>query len=370
MTVVGGFLGFVESVGVAYPDTVVQFGAWFPDDAAYLDYLTCLRWGDAGFGCYLCGSVGRGWLRGDGVGWACGACSSRTSATAGTIFHRTRTPLTVWFRAGWELTTRANGVSARGIQRTLGLGSYQTAWTMLHRYRRAMVMPGRAKLSGVVEVGDMFVGGRNKPGMAGRSKRPHKTPVLMMAEVRSPRGIGRCRAVVLPGLDGASLRSALRENIEPGSVVRSDGLIVLGQSMDGLVQDRVSVRGSGTPAHVLFPVVPRVQSQAKRWLEGTLQGAAEPEHLQEYLNEFEFRFNRRRAASPGCCSTDCSNKPSAPTQPDMPTSRSAAPDRARRLRCRRPDRADSRKPGATRRRAPPGARSAAEITAVTWRGHT
>jgi ISXO2-like transposase domain len=281
-----------------YPDTVVQFGAWFPDDAACLDYLAWLRWGDSGFGCHLCGALGRGWLRADGLSWDCGGCGSRTSATAGTIFHRTRTPLTVWFRAGWELTTRANGVSARGIQRTLGLGSYQTAWTMLHRYRRAMVIPGRAKLSGVVEVDDMFVGGRNKPGMAGRSRRPHKTPVLVMAEVRS-RAIGRCRAVVLPQLDGASLRAALRTNIDPGSTVRSDGLVVLGQSMDGFVHDRVSVQGSGTAAHILFPAVSRVQSQVKRWLDGTLQGAIEPEHLQEHLGEFEFRFNRRNAHKPG-----------------------------------------------------------------------
>lgn len=204
----------------------------------------------------------------------------------------------MWFRAGWELTTRANGVSAWGIQRTLALGSYQTAWTVLHRYQRAMVMPARAKLSGTVEVDDMFVGGRNTPGMAGRSKRPHKTPVLMMAEVRS-RGIGRCRAVVVPSLDGASLRSALGANIEAGSTVRSDGLIVLGQSMDGFVHEPTSVRSSGTPAHVLFPAASRVQAQAKRWLEGTLQGAAEPEHLQEYLNEFAFRFNRRHAPQAG-----------------------------------------------------------------------
>lgn len=281
-----------------YPGTVVQFAGWYPDDAACLDYLAWLRWGDAGFDCYLCGAVGRGWLRADGTSWDCGACRSRTSATAGTIFHRTRTPLTVWFRAAWELTTRANGVSARGIQRSLELGSYQTAWTMLHRFRLAMVMPSRAKLSGVVEVDDMFIGGRNKPGMAGRSRRPHKTPVLMMAEVR-PRGIGRCRAVVLPRLDGVSLRAALNANIELGSTIRSDGLVVLGQSMTGFVHDRISVQGSATPAHVLFPVVSRVQSQAKRWLEGTLQGAAEPEHLQAYLNEFEFRFNRRKARKPG-----------------------------------------------------------------------
>src|SRR5664280_890383 len=253
MTVARGLLGPMTSMAGRYPGTVVQFAGWFPDDAACLDYLAWLRWGDAGFGCYLCGVVGRGWPRADGASWDCGACGSRTSATAG---------------------------------------------TMLHRFRLAMVMPDRAKLSGVVEVDDMFVGGRNKPGMAGRPRRPHKTPVLMMAEVRS-RGIGRCRAVVLPRLDGASLRAALNANIEQGSTIRSDGLVVLAQSMDGYVHDRISVQGSGTPAHVLFPVVSRVQSQAKRWLEGTLQGAAEPEHLQAYLNEFEFRFNRRKARTPG-----------------------------------------------------------------------
>lgn len=284
--------------GVAYPDTVVQFAGWFPDDDACLDYLAWLRWGDAGFACHLCGVAERGWVRADGVSWDCGACGSRTSATAGTIFHRTRTPLTVWFRAAWELTTRANGCSARGVQRTLGLGSYQTAWMMLHRFRRAMVVPGRARLSGVVEVDDMFIGGRNKPGMAGRSARPHKTPVLVMAERRS-RGIGRCRAVVLDRVDKAALRAALRDNIEPGSAVRSDGLVVLHQSLDGYVHDRVSARESADPPHVLFPAVSRVQAQAKRWLAGTLQGAVEPEHLQEYLHEFEFRFNRRKANKPG-----------------------------------------------------------------------
>jgi transposase-like protein len=169
---------------------------------------------------------------------------------------------------------------------------------MLHRYRRAMLMPDRTRLSGVVEVDDMFVGGRNKPGMAGRSTRPHKTPVLVMAEVRS-RGIGRCRAVVVPRFDTASLRSALRDNIELGSLVRTDGLVVMAQSLDGFVHERKSVQGCGTPAHLLFPAVSRVQAQIKRWLDGTLQGAAEPEHLQDYLTEFQFRFNRRRARKPG-----------------------------------------------------------------------
>ena len=353
-----------------YPDTVVQFGAWFPDDAACLDYLAWLRWGDAGFGCHLCGSVGRGWPRRDGVSWDCGSCASRTSATAGTIFHHTRTPLTVWFRAGWELTTRANGVSARGIQRTLGLGSYQTAWTMLHRYRRAMVMPGRAKLSGVVEVDDMFIGGRNKPGMAGRSRRPHKTPVLVMAEVRS-RGIGRCRAVVMPKLDGASLRSALRANIELGSVVRSDGLVVLGQSMDGFVHERKSVQGSGTPAHILFPAVSRVQAQIKTLAGRNTAGrrrARAPAGVPQRVRVSG--STGARPASPGCCSTDYLNRPCTPHRPATTTSQSAAPAPARLRRSRRPVRADCRKAWPSPTQGDLGVPSPAEITVTTWRGHS
>lgn len=286
------------AAGRQYPATAVQFAAWFPDDEACLDYLAWLRWGDAEFACHLCGAVGHGWRRADGASWDCGACGRRSTPTAGTIFHRTRTPLTVWFRAAWELTTRANGVSARGVQRTLGLGSYQTAWTMLHRYRRAMVNPRRAKLSGTVEVDEMFVGGANKAGKPGRSYAHNKTAVMVAAEVL-PRGIGRARLVVMPDQTADSMRTAIRGSVELGAMLRTDAFGPLAKAAAGYVHHRVVVARSGVPAHIHFPAVSRVQAQSQRWLLGTLQGAVEPGHLQEYLGEFEFRFNRRHARKPG-----------------------------------------------------------------------
>ncbi len=283
---------------VEYPATAVQFAAWFPDDEACLDYLAWLRWGDGEFVCHLCGSDGQGWQRSDRMSWDCGACGRRSTPTSGTIFHRTRTPLTVWFRAGWELTTRANGVSARGVQRTLGLGSYQTAWTMLHRYRRAMVDPLRSKLVGTVEVDEMFISGRYKAGKPGRSYAPNKTTVLAAAEVL-PKGIGRCRLVVMADQTAESMRAAIRSSIELGSTLRTDAFGALAKAAEGYVHQRVTVSRSGVPAHLHFPAVSRVQAQSQRWLLGTLQGAVEPGHLQGYLGEFEFRFNRRHARKPG-----------------------------------------------------------------------
>lgn len=284
--------------GVEYPGTVADFAAWFPDDKACLDYLAWLRWGDEEFACHLCGAAGQGWQRCDGLSWDCAACGRRSTATSGTLFHRTRTPLTVWFRAAWDMTVRPNGVSARNVQRTLGLGSYQTAWTMLHRYRRAMANPSPDMLTGTIEVDEMFVGGKHKSGKPGRSKDRYKVPVMVAAEVL-PHGIGRCRLRVLPDTTSPSMAAVVQGTVEGGSLLRSDAFGPLSKAAEGYRHERINVKQSGERAHTLFPAVSQVQSQAKRWLLGTLQGAVEPEHLQEYLYEFEFRFNRRHARKPG-----------------------------------------------------------------------
>jgi len=152
--------------GQHYPGTYAAMRAWFPDDAACLDYLDWLRW-PAGFrcpscGCTTCWELSRGERR-------CTDCRRRVSRTAGTIFQDTRTPLTVWFAAAWYLTTQKNGISALGLKRVLGLGSYQTAWAMLHRYRTAMVRPGRERLNGNVEADESFFGGV-KPGKRGEGQ--------------------------------------------------------------------------------------------------------------------------------------------------------------------------------------------------------
>ena len=262
--------------GVHYPGNYAAMRAWFPDDAACRDYLDWLRW-PAGFrcpscDCTTCWELGRGERR-------CTNCRRRVSRTAGTIFQDTRTPLTVWFAAAWPLTTQKNGISALGLKRVLGLGSYQTAWTMLHRYRSAMVRPGRERLNGDVETDESFFGGV-KPGKRGRGA-AGKVLVAIAVEQRSPTGYGRARMQVISDATSETLREFLLANIAPGAVVISDGL---GSYPAACGEDYrhtpFNVRASGLPAHVPLPGVHRVAALAKRWLLGTHQGAVEADHLQ------------------------------------------------------------------------------------------
>lgn len=269
--------------------------AWFPDDDACLDYLDWLRW-PAGFlcpscGCTACWELSRGEQR-------CRDCRRRVSRTAGTIFQDTRTPLTVWFAAAWQVTTQKNGISALGLKRVLGLGSYQTAWAMLHRYRTAMVRPGRERLSGDVEADESFFGGV-KPGKRGRGA-AGKVLVAIAIEQHSPRGFGRARMQVIPDATAVTLRNFLLANVEPGAAIISDGLGSYPAACgDEYLHKPFNVRASGLPAHLRLPGVHRVSSLAKRWLLGTHQGGVEPGHLQAYLNEFCFRFNRRHSRARG-----------------------------------------------------------------------
>jgi hypothetical protein len=144
-----------------------EFQSWFGTDADCLDYLEWLRWPD-GFTCLSCGHAAA-WRRGDGR-YECAACPGRVSVTAGTIFDRTRTPLTVWFTACWLFATQKDGISALSLQRSLEIGSYQTAWAMLHRLRSVLVRPGRDRLSGLVEADETYIGGE-EPGLAGGGPR-------------------------------------------------------------------------------------------------------------------------------------------------------------------------------------------------------
>src|SRR6185312_10995800 len=142
--------------GVDYPRTYQEFRAWFPDDAPCADYLAHLRWPE-GFRCPVCGGD-KAWQTST-QHWKCAECGRKTSVTAGTIFHRSRTPMSTWFAAVWFLTSQKNGISALALQQQLGFGSYETAWAWLHKLRRAMVRPDRDRLSGVVELDEIFVGG-------------------------------------------------------------------------------------------------------------------------------------------------------------------------------------------------------------------
>ncbi len=169
-----------------YPRSVGELQAWFRTDADCLDYLGWLRW-PAGFVCLDCGHRG-GWRLGDGR-IMCAGCSHRTSVTAGTIFDKTRTPLTVWFTACGLFATSKDGISAQSLQRALEIGSYQTAWAMLHRLRSVLVRPGRDRLTGTVEVDETYIGG-GEPGLRGGRAKGKKALVGVAVEVKEPREYG------------------------------------------------------------------------------------------------------------------------------------------------------------------------------------
>jgi len=291
--------------GRDYPATWSQFEDRFASEEACAAYLQQLRW-PRGFICPACGltdepkHTSRGRL-------SCSACRHQCTVTAGTIFDKTRTPLRVWFAAAWYITSQKQGISALGLQRVLGLTSYETAWAMLHRFRRAMVRPGRDLLTGTVEVDEAYLALRrktDKPEKKMRSSKAHNTdhlvPVAIAVEVLEPKGFGRIRLSRISGPTIEALAPFIHDNIEPVATVRTDGAAIYRTlARDGLEHDPRVPLGSGQPAHVTLPGVHRVTSLLKRWLLGTHHGAVDPRHVDYYLDEFVFRFNRRTSRSRG-----------------------------------------------------------------------
>ena len=237
--------------GVDYPRNYAEFLAWFPDDAACLDYLDWLRW-KGGFTCPSCHGS-KGWRMKNGKWW-CDACRNRVSATAGTIFHRTRTPLTVWFAAAWHLTSAKNGVSAKTLHRILGFGSYPTAWAMLHRFRCAISHAGHDMLSGQVEVDETVFGGV-RHGKRGRGA-GGKVLVAVAVELLSPKGFGRCRLQIISNAEAETLKAFIWKYIKPGSTIYTDGLASYpGAAKDEYIHQGTSIKGSGKDANEVLPGV-------------------------------------------------------------------------------------------------------------------
>lgn len=229
----------------------------------------------------------------------CAACGERTSVTAGTIFDRTRTPLTVWFTAVWLFASQKDGISALSLKRQLEIGSYQTAWAMLHRIRSVLVRPGRERLAGEVEVDETIFGGEESGLAGGRARGEKKVLVGIAVERTEPTGFGRCRMAPLSDASADSLRVFLTDNVEPGAKVITDGWQPYRPATEGLYLHERLPGASRAEAHKLLPGVHKVSSLAKRWLLGTHQGSVDEAHLPGYVNEFVFRFNRRRSRSRG-----------------------------------------------------------------------
>jgi len=276
----------------AYPKDQEELELNFSSEEACRDYLASLRW-PKGFLCPACGHE-ESWRLAGGL-FKCKKCNRKTSVISGTIFEGTRKPLAAWFRAIWWVTSQKNGASALGLMRVLGLGSYKTAWTWLHKLRRAMVRPGREKLAGTVQVDETFIGGE-KPGKRGRGAEG-KTLVLIVAQ-ENGKAVGRIRLVKIPDASSKSLEEAIRETVGPGTQVKTDGWKGY-NGLGALDYDHKVVRESGDVGANLLPLCHRVASLLKRWLGGTHQGAVSHEHLAYYLDEYTFRFNRRTSRSRG-----------------------------------------------------------------------
>lgn len=311
-----------------FPTSLPEFQKVFPDDAACAKYLEEVRWPDA-FICPKCGVVGEPYRFStrSSVVLRCRSCKHNASLTAGTVMQSSHTPLSTWFWGAYLVTTQTPGQSALQFQRQLGLGRYETAFQILHKLRAGMVNPERDQIGGrhPVEVDECYVGGRTRGEGRGTH---HQATVVGAVEVRTYKDAGerktkwqashaggipskklicagrlRLRVVGIPsrvemlscpsGRGTKELTDFVKENVVPGSTVRTDGFFGYRDLPKvGYVHDALALRGDPEKAEAHLPMIHLVFGNLKAWLSGTHHGVSQ-QHLQAYLNEFVFRFNRR-----------------------------------------------------------------------------
>lgn len=278
-----------------FPKNVHEFQRQFATEAACQEYLAACRWPD-GFLCPRCGHDHAYRLTARRR-WQCVACRAQISLTAGTVFHNTKTPLTVWFWAAYLAVTDKRGISALLLQRQLGLRRYETAWMLLHKLRRAMVAAAREPLRGEIEMDDTWVGGV-QPGIRGsRQLKGRKAAIVLAAVEKRGTTSNRLRLAVLPDVKQATILTFVRQHVAPGSTIYTDGL----KSYDGLQAAGVQHVACPQPtktalrrgASSVVPLADRAIGNLQQWLTGTYHGVSKA-HLQVYLDEFVFRYNRRR----------------------------------------------------------------------------
>lgn len=287
----------IPRAGEDYPQSYKEFLEWFGDETACRQYVMRCRW-PQGFECAHCGTKAEPWTTSRGY-LHCRECGREVSITAGTIFDRTRKPLRTWFAAMWFVTSQKDGASALGLQRVLGFGSYQTAWSWLHKLRKAMVRPDRDQLDGRIEVDETYIGGVAVGGKRGRGSEK-KEIVVIAVEIHSPKGFGRVRMRRIPDVSGESLVLFVCDVARKGSEILTDGWQGYNQlSKLGYKHKMTVASDTGDPAHVSMPGVHRIAALIKRWLLSTHQGSVSKKHLEYYLDEYTFRFNRRRSRSRG-----------------------------------------------------------------------
>jgi transposase-like protein/ribosomal protein L37AE/L43A len=277
-----------------YPKNLLEFEKEFNTEEQCRDYIAKLRYENGLFICPKCGGL-KSWSVSATV-FECSECGHQSSVISGTIFQDTHKPLTLWFRAIWYITSQKNGTSAIGLQRVLGLGSYRTAWTWLHKLRRAMVRQGRDKLQGVIEVDETYIGSPESGGKRGRGA-GNKILTVIAVEIKDKK-IGRIRIGVIDDASSDSLHKFIDTAIEKGSTIISDGW----RGYNGLTEKGYTqeiMLNKNSDKETLLPHVHTVISLIRRWLLGTLQGSFSKDHITYYFDEFTFRFNRRKSKSRG-----------------------------------------------------------------------
>jgi transposase-like protein len=280
------------------PQDLPTFIARFGTDEQCREHLFRARWPD-GFRCRACGH-GAAWALGRRNIYECAACGRQHSLLKGTIFEQTKTGLTKWFLAIYLVTSSKGGIAATELQRQMGFGSYQTAWSWLHKIRKAMIRPDRAPLAVRVEADETYVGGA-RPGRPGRGA-AGKT--LVAGAVEAGRGkargrrLGRLRLAVVPDVSAKSLAGFLGQNVARPATVTTDGWSGYADlPAKGYRHEPINLSAAWGDAALRLPAIHLVFGLAKRWLLGTHHGAVGKKHLPAYLDEFVFRFNRRTARS-------------------------------------------------------------------------
>ena len=278
-----------------YPERFEDFIEMFSTELDCLNYIALIRWGEMGFSCPKC--------KGNEVYISakhercCKTCRQKTSVTAGTVFHRSQKSLRLWFHVMWWMVSQKNGCSAMNLKNAMNFKSYETAWTWLHKLRNVMVNPSRGKLNGEVEVDETFLGG-SESGVTGRETES-KILIVVAVEVKN-KTMGRIRLQCIKDASAAELMPFIEENVEKGSTVITDGWSSYSTVANkGWMHVVHNISRSKQSASELLPHVHIVISLIKRWLLGTHQGSVFEKHMQSYLDEFTFRFNRRTSASRG-----------------------------------------------------------------------
>ena len=269
----------------SFPKTIFEFQQWFSNEESCLKFLIQSRWPD-GFICPRCKFNDYYWIPTRKL-LQCKQCGYQASVTAGTVMHRSRMPLKLWFHAAYLVATHTPGMSALQFQRQVGLSSYKTAFLMLHKLRSAMVRGGRGRLSGTVEVDETYIGGEEE-GKRGRGA-GGKVIVAGAVDLRG-KYANRVRLAVIPDVTQNTLTRFVKSNIVEGSIVKTD---------DWLGYNKINQEGYKHSVSTDLVHIHRVFSNLKTWLLGTHHGAVRKQHLQAYLNEYTFRFNRRKTPMAG-----------------------------------------------------------------------